>query len=310
MSSVGEAAPKVGRGQRMLRRIGLVVVVLALMLVVTAGGVYAKSRTRQTTVFTPAPSSFEIPTDVESVAEGERLFHARGCSDCHGADGGGTVVIDDPAMGLLVASNLTTFASAGAEAWSRAVRDGLRGDGTPLVFMPAAELNPMPDRELAAIVAYVRTMPPVSRELPAITPGPIGRLIDVLGAFPLFAAHDVDHARRPDDIPPTRNPAMGEFLARGCTGCHGAHLSGGAIPGAPPEDTGLPLNITFHETGLASWTEADFRASLREGRTPDGRHLSEDFMPWRTGFRFLNDDEIGALYDYLQTVPHRPEGER
>ena len=259
---------------------------------------------------TPAPSTFEIPTDAASVTEGRRLFSARGCADCHGEDAGGRVRVDDPALGRFVSANLTHFASLDAQAWSTAVRDGLRADGTPLIFMPAAELNPMPDRELGAIIAYVRTLPRVDSTLPATTIGPIARAIDVLaGGLPLFTAHDVDHSHRPPDIAPGRSLEMGAYLARGCMGCHGEHLSGGPIPGAPPE-MGMPRNLTFHETGLAGWTEADLRAALHEGRTPDGGTLNPEQMPWRVMSAFLSDDEVGSLYDYLATVPHRPEGER
>jgi mono/diheme cytochrome c family protein len=296
--------------KRALKLAGVATGGVVVILLLAIGTVYGASRSRQTATFTAAPADFPIPTDPASIAEGDRLFDARGCSDCHGEDGGGRVRIDDPALGRFVSANLTHFASADAATWSRAVRDGLRADGTPLMFMPAAELNPMPDRELGAIIAYVRTLPRVDAELPPQTVGPIARLVDLMGGFPLFPAHDVDHRARPADIPPGRNPDMGAYLVRGCTGCHGAHLSGGPIPGAPVEEVGIPVNLTFHATGLAGWSEADFRTALREGRTRDGATLSPTFMPWQTTLRFMSDEEIGAVYDYLQTVPHRPEGER
>jgi mono/diheme cytochrome c family protein len=296
--------------KRVLKIVGLGTAGLLVVLLLGAGTVYGMSRSRQTATFTAAPSDFTIPTDAASIAEGDRLFDARGCSDCHGEDGAGRVRLEDPALGRFVSANLTHFASADAATWSRAVRDGLRADGTPLMFMPAAELNPMPDRELGAIIAYVRSLPRVDTELPEQTIGPIARLVDLMGGFPLFPAHDVDHGGRPSDIPPGRSPEMGAYLTRGCTGCHGANLSGGPIPGAPVDQTGIPPNLTFHASGLAGWTEADLRAALREGRTPSGATLSPAFMPWQTTFRFLTDEEIGAVYDYLQTVPHRPEGER
>jgi mono/diheme cytochrome c family protein len=293
-----------------LKILGIVVGVLVALLLVAVGGVYATSRSRQSAHFTPAISTFEIPTDAASIAEGDRLFDARGCSDCHGENAGGRVRIDDPALGRIVSANLTHFASADAQSWSRAVRDGLRADGTPLVFMPAVELNPMPDRELGAIIAYVRTLPQVDDPLPETTIGPVARAIDVLaGGLPLFTAHDVDHARRPADIAPGRSLEMGAYISRGCMGCHGEHFSGGPIPGAPPE-MGTPRNLTFHESGLAGWTEADLRTALREGRTPDGGTLNPEQMPWRIMSAYLSDEEIGSLYDHLQTVPHRPEGER
>lgn len=295
--------------KKALKITGIVLGVLVVLVLVAAGAVYAMSRSRQTATFPTAVSTFEIPTDPASIAEGDRLFDARGCADCHGENAGGRIRVDDPGLGQLVSANLTHFASADAQAWSRAVRDGLRADGTPLVFMPAAEMNPMPDRELGAIIAYVRTLPQVDDPLPPLSIGPVARVVDLLGGFPLFPAHDVDHSRRPPDIAPGRSLEMGAFLARGCTGCHGAHLSGGPIPGAPPE-LGLPRNLTFHATGLAGWTEADLVAALREGRTRDGGTLNPDQMPWRVMSSYLSDDEIGSLYDYLETVPHRPEGER
>lgn len=296
--------------KRALKLAGVAAASLVAVLLLGAGGVYAASHRRQTATFDAPAVDFPIPSDAASVAEGDRLFDARGCSDCHGEDGAGRVRLDDPALGRFVSANLTQFASADAAAWSRAVRDGLRADGTPLMFMPAAELSPMPDRELGAIIAYVRTLPPVENELPVSTVGPIARVVDLLGGFPLFPAHDVDHAAPREEIPPGRSLAMGAYIVRGCTGCHGAHLSGGPIPGAPVEQVGTPPNITFHASGLAGWSEADLRTALRDGTTPDGRTLSPTFMPWRTTFSRLTDEEIGAVHDYLRTVPHRPEGER
>lgn len=288
---------------------GIVLGGLVVLLLVGAGVVYAMSRSRQTAHFTPATSTFEIPTDAASVTEGRRLFSARGCADCHGADAGGRVRLDDPALGRFVTSNLTHFASADAQAWSTAVRDGLRADGTSLVFMPAVELNPMPDRELGAIIAYVRTLPRVDTPLPAMTIGPISRLVDLMGGFPLLTANEVNHGPRAPDIAPGRSLEMGHYIALGCSGCHGAHFSGGPIPGAPAE-MGTPQNLTFHETGLAGWTEVEFRTALREGRRPDGTTIDPAQMPWDVMASYLTDDEVGSLYDYLQTLPHRPMGER
>lgn len=306
LSSSPEARPT---SRRWPQRLGRAVAILGIALAALAFVLYGLSWRRQHTVFTAARSDFAIPTDAASIAEGERLFHARGCAECHGEDAGGRVMIDDPALGRLVSANLTYFASASPQSWSQAVRDGLRASGEPLMLMPAGELNPMPDRELGAIVAYVRSLPRVVHELPPLALGPVGRSIDLAGLLPLMPAHDIDHRARPAEIPTGRTPEMGAYLGRMCTNCHGAHLSGGPVPGAPPE-MGIPANITFDETGLAGWSEEDFRRVLREGQTPDGRQIDPAQMPWRTFLSHLSDDEIGALYDYLQTVPHRHAGER
>lgn len=61
-------------------------------------------------------------------------------------------------------------------------------------------------------------------------------------------------ALRPVPLPRARRPIarrLGRALAIAgavpCTGCHGAHFGGGAIPGAPP-DWPAARNITPHPT--------------------------------------------------------------
>jgi cytochrome c553 len=53
-------------------------------------------------------------------------------------------------------------------------------------------------------------------------------------------AHEqVDH-RLPPQQPVAEGvtPAQGAYVANMCLGCHGAHLSGGKIPGVPPRLAG------------------------------------------------------------------------
>ena len=82
----------------------------------------------------------------------------------------------------------------------------------------------------------------------------------------------------PHEVPASASTELGRHIVQVCTGCHGERLSGGKIPGDPnmPE----VANITPHETGLGSWTEADFLRAMREGRRPDGTAILEQ-MPWR-----------------------------
>jgi hypothetical protein len=49
----------------------------------------------------------EIKKDSASLALGARLVKAKGCTDCHSADLGGKIFVDDPALGLLSSANLT-----------------------------------------------------------------------------------------------------------------------------------------------------------------------------------------------------------
>ena len=100
-----------------------------------------------------------------------------------------------------------------------------------------------------------------------------------------------------------RRREYGEYLANTCKGCHGAGFSGGPIPGIPAQPP-YPANLTADvATGLGSWQEADFVTALRTGIRPDGT-LITSAMPWQT-FQGLTDDELDALWLYLQSVRPR-----
>jgi mono/diheme cytochrome c family protein len=294
------------------KRLGIVLAVIVALLLIAVGGAYGASVSKQGQTYEVDAATFEIATDPAVLAEGERLFIARGCGspDCHAEDGGGHALMQDGPFGTITASNLTEIARDYTAAdWDRAVRHGVRRDGTALIFMPAVDFQAMSDRELGMIAGYVRSMPRIERELPTTTLSMLARMIDLADLFEMFPASVVDHAAVSSPDPePGRTAEYGRYLAALCTGCHGTHFSGGPIPGAPPE-LGTPPNLTPHDSGLAGWNEAQFRTVLREGRTPNGHEISRAQMPWPT-FARMTDDEIGAIWVYLQTVPPLPEGNR
>jgi len=113
--------------------------------------------------------------------------------------------------------------------------------------------------------------------------------------------------------PPSPQSFAPELVARGkmlasagnCAACHtvpggGAFAGGYAMP--TPFGTVYTTNITpDRETGIGQWSLAAFTRALREGVGRDGRHLFPAF-PY-DHFALLTDQDIGALYAYLMTVP-------
>lgn len=292
-----------------LRRIGVGLVVLLGLMALGAGLAIADSRSRLAERRAVHDERVAVPTDAAGLAEGRRLFLSRGCADCHGEQGEGRVVMDD-APGRLVATNLTELPQRFDDAdYVRAIRDGIAPDGRPLVFMPSNEYHGLSDADVGALVAYLKTLPPVVSSLPTMEVRPLGHLLHVAGVFPLVPAERIDPAV-PREAAPTPAPTAeyGRYLAAGCTGCHGEGLSGGPIPGAPPE-LGIPANLTPHATGLLAWDEAEFTRAMRTGVRPDGTQLDPRKMPWRS-LQHMNDVELAALYAYLRTVPPREAGSR
>ena len=298
--------------RKVLRRAGIGLGSLVLLVLVLAAGLHvAGGRKLARTFDVPAATVAAPVADEATIARGRHLATAIGkCAACHGPDLGGNVMIDDPALGRAVAANLTRGrgglpADWSIADWDRAIRHGVRRDGTGLVIMPSQEYTYMSDEDLAALAAYLETLAPVDRELPPTQIRLVGRALYVADKMPLVPAALIDHEERPPAPLPGPTAEYGRYLANigGCTGCHYPNLAGGPAlePGAPPASNLTP-------GGIGSWTEADFARALRDGVRPDGSRLKE-FMPVEFT-KLMTDDEIRAVFLYLQTLPAKRFGER
>ena len=261
------------------------------------------------------PGSEEADTDPIStaVARGEHLAVTRGCTDCHGADLGGAVFADDMPVFRISGSNLTP-GGVGAfysdEDWVRSIRHGVRPDERPLLFMPSYEFYYLSDDDVASLIEYFRSLPPVERDLRENSVGPLGRILFLTGKLPLLPAEMIDHeGPRPESPPPGVTIEYGAYLAVGCSGCHGETLSGGPIPGVPPEWPEAANITPDPATGIGRWSRDDFFRALREGMRPDGTELRGEFMPW-PNLKQMKDDELEALWMYLSSLEGKPYGGR
>jgi len=309
-----EAAPTFQRpratSRAILRWLGRVGLALLAVVLVGAASVYGLSERRFRARFSIPEHSVAVSEDAASVMHGEHVATVRGCVECHGAGLAGNTIVDQPIIGRLAGPNLT-LGGRGAELeprdWERAVRHGVKRDGKPLLFMPAGEFTTLTDEDLAAIIAYARSVPNVRHAAPTSYAGPLLRTMYVANKVRILSAEDIDHAR-PHEKRLLAEPtaSYGKYLATGCTGCHGDGFSGGKIPGAPPE-WGPAANIT--PAGIGKWTSDDFARALRTGRRPDGSAIDSTNMPIRL-LRQMTDVEISALYAYLRTLPPREYGNR
>jgi mono/diheme cytochrome c family protein len=255
-------------------------------------------------------SALVIPTDSASIARGAHLVRARPCGQCHGADLGGSVFADAGPFALLAAPNLTrgrgglTPRRSDAE-WERAIRHGIRRDGTSLVVMPSEVFNAITDDEMAAMIAYLKQVSPVDREVPPTTVRIVGRML--LGAGQFKTAADMSprtaHVASVDTTPGVE---YGRYLVTvsGCRMCHGDSYSGG--PGFGPNGK-PPSNIT--PTGIGHYTEDDFKRALRTGDRPKGGGVLSGEMPWKY-FGTMSDGELQSIWLFLKTLPPKQFAER
>lgn len=283
---------------------------LIAVALLAAGTLYAISARRLTAKHdVPAERELVIPSDSASIARGARLMAAMPCGQCHGADLGGNVFADAGPFGLLVGPNLTrgrggrTPPLTDAE-WERAIRHGVRRDSTGLIIMPSEVLNAIADDEMAPMIAYLKQLPPVDREVPPTKLRIIGRM--VLGAGQLKTAAAIS-PRTPHVASVDTTPGLeyGRYLVSigGCRACHGESLSGGPAP-----DPSSPSAANITPTGIGHYTEDDFKQTLRTGVRPKGGALDEE-MPWRY-YGTMSDGALQSIWLYLKTVPPKAFAEQ
>src|SRR5829696_2238535 len=121
--------------KRTLKLIGIAVAVLLVAVVglaLAANLLFERKRERVVQV---EVKSISVATDAAALERGKYLFMSRGCGDCHAANGGGRVFINEPDSGFVVRSPNITPAGVVAKYtvvdWVRAIRHGLNPQGRP-----------------------------------------------------------------------------------------------------------------------------------------------------------------------------------
>jgi mono/diheme cytochrome c family protein len=295
------------------KRTGIALAALALLGVATAvvGNVLGKRKMVRTVAVTVRP--LDVTADAIHIEQGRYLYNTRGCAECHGADGAGRTVIKQGGM-FVVAPNITAGTNSvtrtyGVADWVRTIRHGVKPNGQPVMIMPSEDYSRLTDEDTASLVAWLQQMPPVDGQKAVIeVPVPV-KVLYAFGAIQ-DAPEKIDHA-----LPPARavaagvTPEHGAYVANACIGCHGAHLSGGRIPGGPPAWPAAANLTPAKGSAMTRYPTAEaFMAMLHSGQRPDGSAISP-VMPFGS-LRQLNETDMRALYAYLRTVPARETGLR
>lgn len=282
-----------------------------------------------------APGTAAIQPTPERVARGHYLVHHVSiCFDCHsertnayglpfkpGREGVGGLVWNERIgfPGVLAASNLTPDPDTGLGKWTdgeilRAIREGVDREGNALFpIMPYGHFRHMSDEDGASIVAYLRTLRPVRYAKPAKSLNPPMNFIEKFIPKPVEGV-----VTAPD---PKDHLAYGKYLVTiaACAECHTPKDDkGNPIPGhdfaggwamETPEFRVVTANITPHPANyMGRATKEEFIGRFRAfaGYTvdtaPPAPKGKNTIMPW-IAYSGMTDEDLGAVYDYLKTVP-------
>lgn len=297
--------------KKVLKWIGIVVGSLVGLLLITGAAMYFAGESRFNKTYEFEPSNLTIPTDAESVEIGRHRAETL-CQGCHGEDMGGIVnFFDGGPLGTLDSANVTageggvgqTYTSD--EDYVRAIRHGIDPQGQP-IFMPAVVSTAnLSDEDLAAIIAYIKTLPPVDRKLSGENFSPLAKILltaGVLGQLPVESVSHEIHVTAPESAV---TPEYGKYLVdtHDCRICHGDELNGGKH--ADPTISVISPNLTpGGEVGF--WTEEQFVNTIKNGVTPGGHQLDSALMPWKD-YANMTDEELKAIFAYLQSLPKLPQ---
>ena len=210
-----------------------------------------------------------------------------------------------------VSPNITPAGPAGDwtdEELARAIREGIRPDGTLIgPPMPFALYRGLSDTDLAAIVAFLRTVKPVENDPP--------KSVYNIPLPPAWGP-PVEHVA---DIPRGPTVEYGAYIAgpiAHCLECHtpmgpDGHMlfdtalgqGGFKFPG--PWGVSVAANITSSEDGLAGYSDEELARMITEGVRPDGSRMLPP-MPY-AHFARMTPDDLAALIAYLRTIPPLPD---
>jgi mono/diheme cytochrome c family protein len=297
-----------------------IVTLLAILLIVTVGWrpiIGAKTRPLTDRKFEPTPIR---------LARGRYLVMGPAhCFQCHsesdhnspgepplvGKEGAGSMTVFGRYR--VVMPNLTPDPKTGIGSWTddqlgRAIREGISHDGRVLfAMMPYQYFRRMSDEDLASVVVYLRSLPPVHNPLP---PSRLPLPFELLSK--MFPEPITTTVLPPNLSDPIERGAYYVAIAK-CGDCHspmdwrqrvreGLEFAGGTW--FSDGNVAAP-NITFDPSGISYYDEARFIQAMRTGQV--GARSLSPVMPWWY-FGHMTDEDLKAIFSYLRTlrpVKHR-----
>jgi mono/diheme cytochrome c family protein len=239
------------------------------------------------------------------------------CGNCHtpqGPDGplpgmelAGGLVIQDEAF-TVHTPNITPDKETGIGKWTdaqiiTAIREGRRPDGRIIgPPMPINLYRKMSDRDVRALVAYLRQVKPVHNQVP---PSEYHIPLPTSYGPPVGSVPDVPR----DDL-----VTYGAYLAGPlghCIECHTPLIDGradykhrlgaGGNEFSGPWGSSISRNITpDKETGLGDWTDEQIKRAITQGIAADGSPLLPPM-----GFHYyanISGPDLDALIAYLRSL--------
>ena len=263
------------------------------MLVLAAAGCTASdegTRTADTTVALTAVAfdGADYANEAAKTAHGQRVATLFQCSGCHGADySGNDFGVMFPIVQGLWARNISLSMPAMSDvALERVLREGVH-PAREIYVMPSKQLQFLSEPDMAALIAFLRTIPPVGEATPL---PPAGFEAAVTARLPddywrtlkegqkrgyHNAAEEVAYfaANQPPDLGPQL--ARGRMIASSiCSSCHGAALDGVGEPSGDIQGALAYDDAAFDRLLIESVDRAGKKVTMEFGFGHEAQQLS------------------------------------
>ena len=240
------------------------------------------------------------------------------CGNCHTPKGPTGDIMDKAFSGGLswdeppfkvTAPNITQDNETGIGNYTDAelkqvLRKGIKRNGVPVaMIMPSGFYEIMTDRDLDAVIAYLRTIKPIKNTVPdPIYKTAQGHPIPPGGEKPFTETMLSDKVKK------------GFYLATiaHCMECHtpmgprgrdfASKLGTGGFEFPGPWGVSVSRNITSSkEKGIGGWTDEEIKRAITQGISRDGSKLKPPM-----GYHYystVSTDDLDAIVAYLRTLP-------
>jgi mono/diheme cytochrome c family protein len=241
------------------------------------------------------------------------------CANCHspkgppaavaGKDFSGGLRFNEPPFDV-TAPNITSDKETGIGNWTdEQIKTLLLTGKNPLgvqeaEVMPTAFYPILTPQDLDAIVAYLRSLPPIKNKVP----DPVYKI-----ALPHHVFPGAEKAYSQADLNDKVKKGFYLVTIGHCMECHTPMMQAGGIdvanslgkggrefPG--PWGVSKARNITSSKTaGIGDWSDAEIKTAITQGKRKDGTPLKGPM-----GYQYyakMTDADLDAMVAYLRTVP-------
>ena len=240
------------------------------------------------------------------------------CGNCHspkgppqaiaGKDFSGFLAFDEPPF-KVTAPNITPDKETGIGNYTDAqlktvLRKGIKRDGVPVAMvMPSGFYEIMTERDLNAVIAYLRSLKPVSNKVAdPIYKMPQGHPIPPGGDKPYTEAMLNDKVKKGFYLVTIAHcmECHTPFGERGRDFTNKLGAGGAEFPG--PWGVSHSRNVTSSKTkGLGNWTDDEIKRAITQGISKDGSKLKPPM-----GYEYyakMTAADLDAVVAWLRTLP-------